>query len=90
MRTLFDTTLLLCCTPNPAVLSVFLVGLSRWGHWDSGIISDSLVWEPTASCVALQNQKAFARTNCPLIISTTKVKCVSSFRERELQSNGTQ
>lgn len=50
-------TLLWCVTPNPAVLTVFLVGLSCRGHWDFGIISDSLVWEPATSYVAIQNQK---------------------------------
>lgn len=34
------------------------------------------------SYVALQNQNAFARPNCPFIISATKVKCVCSFKDK--------
>lgn len=62
---LFDMTLLWCVTPNPAVLNVFLVGLSCRGHWDSGIISNNLVWEPATSYVALQNPKSFYMNKLP-------------------------
>lgn len=42
-RCTFDMTFHWGCMPSPAVFSVFLAGLSCWGHWDSGTISDSLV-----------------------------------------------
>lgn len=80
---MFDMTLPLTVYAKPcSFFSVCLVGLSCWGRQDSGTISDSLVKEPTASYVALQNQNAFARPNCPFIISATKVKCVCSFKDK--------
>lgn len=80
---MFDMTLPLMVYAKPcSFFSVCLVGLSCWGRQDSGTISDSLVKEPTASYVALQNQNAFARPNCPFIISATKVKCVCSFKDK--------
>lgn len=52
---------------NPALLSVFLVGLSCWGHWDSGAISDSIVWESTTSYVALQNERLLQEQTIPFL-----------------------
>ncbi len=77
---MFDMTLPLTCTPSPAVLSVFLVGLSCRGHWDSGTKSDSLVREPTASC--LTKPKGFARTNYPLLFQLQRLNSVCSFKDR--------
>lgn len=50
--------------------------------WDPGAISDSLVRRPPARYAALQNQMIFCKHTPSLTISTTKVKCVCSLKDR--------
>lgn len=76
------------CTAKPCSFE----GLSGWaellgslGFWH---IFDSLVREPAARYLALQNKKAFARTNCPLLFQLQRLNAFVPSKT-DSQWNGT-